>query len=334
MKCSDTELLFEQLEELNPLLSTLDQTFYGDDKLHSMINPDQPSLQDHNFGLEDSETSISNSNILNHFSDFFFDEAVLSNLNDVHNIPPSVCRLTSLNDIDFADAMPDMSFKTKEVQDWNSSDVIEWIYWWANDLKLEAIDLNIPQFTDICGKDLMKMECHDFLQLEPQFGRKMFLSLQCLIGHHQIDGHENDVAGQGQFQLSSWTGQGSESWKDFLSQIIPGQNLCLGTTAVITKKVGTGRRGRPPKKDGKSRIRQAKGYGKLWEFIRDLLLSPVYNPSHIRWERREEGIFKFVQSDKVAKLWGERKRNSNMTYEKLSRAMRKAVWCINLALTP
>lgn len=65
-----------------------------------------------------------------------------------------------------------------------------------------------------------------------------------------------------------------------------------------------------------------KGNGKLWEFIRDLLLDPVTNPSFIRWERREDGIFKFVQSDKVAKLWGQRKQNPRMTYEKLSRAMR------------
>lgn len=65
-----------------------------------------------------------------------------------------------------------------------------------------------------------------------------------------------------------------------------------------------------------------KGNGKLWEFIRDLLLDPVTNPSYIRWERREDGIFKFVQSDKVAKLWGQRKQNPRMTYEKLSRAMR------------
>lgn len=62
--------------------------------------------------------------------------------------------------------------------------------------------------------------------------------------------------------------------------------------------------------------------GKLWEFIRDLLLNDRTNPSFIRWERREDGVFKFVQSDKVAKMWGERKQNPKMTYEKLSRAMR------------
>lgn len=91
------------------------------------------------------------------------------------------------------------------------------------------------------------------------------------------------------------------------------------TTAIPAAIKKAGRRGRPPKKDAKSR---SKGNGKLWEFIRDLLLNSVTNPSLIRWERREDGIFKFVQSDKVAKMWGERKQNPRMTYEKLSRAMR------------
>lgn len=71
-----------------------------------------------------------------------------------------------------------------------------------------------------------------------------------------------------------------------------------------------------------NKIVAGKVNGKLWEFIRDLLLSERTNPSFIRWERREDGIFKFVQSDKVAKMWGERKQNPKMTYEKLSRAMR------------
>ncbi|GFX40271.1 hypothetical protein TNCV_4319041 [Trichonephila clavipes] len=49
---------------------------------------------------------------------------------------------------------------------------------------------------------------------------------------------------------------------------------------------------------------------------------PHYQSQSVRWERREEGSFKFVQSDQVARLWGDRKQDPRMTYEKLSRAMR------------
>lgn len=62
--------------------------------------------------------------------------------------------------------------------------------------------------------------------------------------------------------------------------------------------------------------------GKLWQFLRDLLSNPKTNPSMIKWVDKEEGRFKFVQCDKVAKLWGRRNFNTGMTYEKMSRAIR------------
>uniref|UniRef100_A0A8C4YGY8 ETS-related transcription factor Elf-3 n=1 Tax=Gopherus evgoodei TaxID=1825980 RepID=A0A8C4YGY8_9SAUR len=60
----------------------------------------------------------------------------------------------------------------------------------------------------------------------------------------------------------------------------------------------------------------------LWEFIRDILLHPELNEGLMKWEDRREGIFKFLRSEAVAQLWGQKKKNSSMTYEKLSRAMR------------
>ncbi|XP_071099942.1 ETS homologous factor-like [Haliotis cracherodii] len=60
----------------------------------------------------------------------------------------------------------------------------------------------------------------------------------------------------------------------------------------------------------------------LWEFIRDLLKDPNLNPSLLKWEDKESGVFKFVQSEAVASMWGRKKNNPGMTYEKLSRAMR------------
>lgn len=65
-----------------------------------------------------------------------------------------------------------------------------------------------------------------------------------------------------------------------------------------------------------------RGYGKLWEFIRDLLHDPKYCPSMVRWEDVNDGVFRIVQSEKLANLWGTIKNNPRMTYEKLSRAMR------------
>ena len=61
---------------------------------------------------------------------------------------------------------------------------------------------------------------------------------------------------------------------------------------------------------------------RLWEFIRNLLLDPACNPSIICWENREEGAFRLVQPQTIAYIWGAKKGNKDMTYGKMSRAMR------------
>ncbi|XP_029428935.1 ETS-related transcription factor Elf-3 isoform X3 [Rhinatrema bivittatum] len=94
-------------------------------------------------------------------------------------------------------------------------------------------------------------------------------------------------------------------------------------------KHGKRRRGRPRKFNKDSRECQESKKSKhsargahLWEFIRDILIHPELNEGLMKWEDRSEGVFKFLRSEAVAQLWGQRKKNSSMTYEKLSRAMR------------
>ncbi|KAJ8951001.1 hypothetical protein NQ318_006385 [Aromia moschata] len=61
---------------------------------------------------------------------------------------------------------------------------------------------------------------------------------------------------------------------------------------------------------------------KLWEFLLHLLSDEKTCPEIIRWENFEEGTFKFVKNNRVARLWGSRNHNENMTYEKFTRAIR------------
>ncbi|XP_059358902.1 ETS-related transcription factor Elf-3-like [Carassius carassius] len=89
-------------------------------------------------------------------------------------------------------------------------------------------------------------------------------------------------------------------------------------------------RGRPPKcqSEGFEHFIQSKKSKHaprgthLWEFIRDILIHPEKNQGLMKWEDRRDGVFKFLKSEAVAQLWGQKKKNSSMTYEKLSRAMR------------
>ncbi|CAJ1050752.1 ETS-related transcription factor Elf-3 [Xyrichtys novacula] len=90
-------------------------------------------------------------------------------------------------------------------------------------------------------------------------------------------------------------------------------------------------RGRPPKTsrensnsfyETQKKNKHAPRGTHLWEFIRDILIHPERNQGLMKWEDRREGVFKFLKSEAVAQMWGQKKKNSSMTYEKLSRAMR------------
>uniref|UniRef100_A0A2K6PMK8 Transcription factor ETV6 n=1 Tax=Rhinopithecus roxellana TaxID=61622 RepID=A0A2K6PMK8_RHIRO len=59
----------------------------------------------------------------------------------------------------------------------------------------------------------------------------------------------------------------------------------------------------------------------LWDYVYQLLLDPRYEP-YIRWEDKDAKIFRVVDPNGLARLWGNHKNRVNMTYEKMSRALR------------
>uniref|UniRef100_A0A8C0U9V9 ETS variant transcription factor 7 n=1 Tax=Cyanistes caeruleus TaxID=156563 RepID=A0A8C0U9V9_CYACU len=59
----------------------------------------------------------------------------------------------------------------------------------------------------------------------------------------------------------------------------------------------------------------------LWEYVYQLLSDRRYEP-YIRWEDREAKVFRIVNPNGLAQLWGNHKNRMNMTYEKMSRALR------------
>ncbi|TRY97580.1 hypothetical protein DNTS_016387 [Danionella cerebrum] len=58
----------------------------------------------------------------------------------------------------------------------------------------------------------------------------------------------------------------------------------------------------------------------LWQFLLQLLLDPS-NERLICWTN-DDGEFKLIQAEEVARLWGTRKNKPSMNYDKLSRALR------------
>lgn len=59
----------------------------------------------------------------------------------------------------------------------------------------------------------------------------------------------------------------------------------------------------------------------LWQFLLSLLEDEEDQSACIAWEG-SFGEFRMVNPDEVARKWGEKKKKVNMTYDKLSRALR------------
>ncbi|XP_075578383.1 transcription factor ETV7 isoform X1 [Pelecanus crispus] len=59
----------------------------------------------------------------------------------------------------------------------------------------------------------------------------------------------------------------------------------------------------------------------LWDYVYHLLSDSRYKP-YIKWEDKEAKVFRVVNPNGLAQLWGNHKNRMNMTYEKMSRALR------------
>ncbi|XP_078098535.1 transcription factor ETV7-like isoform X2 [Mustelus asterias] len=59
----------------------------------------------------------------------------------------------------------------------------------------------------------------------------------------------------------------------------------------------------------------------LWDYVYQLLSDSRYE-QYIRWEDKDSKIFRVVDPNGLARLWGNHKNRVNMTYEKMSRALR------------
>ncbi|XP_040890837.1 ETS-related transcription factor Elf-3 [Toxotes jaculatrix] len=150
------------------------------------------------------------------------------------------------------------------------------------------------------------------------------------LSDNQSDSEYSSSSNSGMFSFSSLSSPESGS-----GESDPEFSYPLISKAHIKTEKGECRlkrpRGRPPKVsrehgssiyDGPKKNKHAPRGTHLWEFIRDILIHPERNQGLMKWEDRREGVFKFLKSEAVAQMWGQKKKNSSMTYEKLSRAMR------------
>ncbi|KRY49120.1 ETS homologous factor [Trichinella britovi] len=194
------------------------------------------------------------------------------------------------------------SFRTKPVLEWAIDDVIGWMIHVARKYNVPVEEMNMHRFSGCTGAILLMMNQANFVERDPAFGSILFEELQKIIEENSSSINKQP-SGVSNFFMEQSTSNSHEQFS------LPSSNrssiLDLHTANISDESVSSTKAG-----------------NKLWEFIRDALKNPETMPSILRWENREEGVFRIVESEKLARLWGMKKNNSRMTYEKLSRAMR------------
>ena len=58
------------------------------------------------------------------------------------------------------------------------------------------------------------------------------------------------------------------------------------------------------------------GKAKITHWLLKVLRSPDYNPSVMRWEDEDSGVFRVVDQAELGRMWGLAKNNPDMDYEK------------------
>ncbi|XP_031449087.1 ETS-related transcription factor Elf-5 [Phasianus colchicus] len=197
---------------------------------------------------------------------------------------------------------------------WSKHNVCEWLQFCCDQYKLDANCISFSHF-DISGLQLCNMTQEEFLDAAGICGEYLYFILQNIRMH-----------GTSFFTDLEETKLSSKDC-DLLTKLPPDSGVPSSLLTLLCSSVPV--RDKACMKTGGISSQECHSHGRtnlqsshLWEFLRDLLLSPEENSGILEWEDRGQGIFRVVKSEALAKMWGQRKKNDRMTYEKLSRALR------------
>uniref|UniRef100_A0A8D8ZIH0 ETS homologous factor n=1 Tax=Cacopsylla melanoneura TaxID=428564 RepID=A0A8D8ZIH0_9HEMI len=231
------------------------------------------------------------------------------------------------------------SWRSKQVKLWTDEDVKSWFRTISPDLGLPAHKFPFHLFPEgLTGAKLVEMKKSDFVSKYQKLGENIYEKLEeVVVGESSYafgseasnagtDTSAESRASDNTPDQSSCLSSDEENVSDHPPDPIgpsptPGTASQASTSSAPDQQPTRRRPGRPKGVTNRNSRRKEK-LGKVWQFLINLLHNSEYNPSLICWEKYDEGKFRFVQSDKVASLWGDTKHNETYNYEKFSRAMR------------
>uniref|UniRef100_A0A8C8G0A6 ETS homologous factor n=1 Tax=Oncorhynchus tshawytscha TaxID=74940 RepID=A0A8C8G0A6_ONCTS len=197
-------------------------------------------------------------------------------------------------------------------QYWSKYLVWQWLQQMVDMHQIDAASIHFQNF-DVDGHQLCSMTYQDFTRAAGTVGPILYQSLNELKWRGQYPGVEFNPLDIIKSEADDFPCPFPEP-SIYPADIFDPSCQCLAPVASPTTSS-------PDSRPHQMKKHNPRGTH-LWEFIRDILLNPERNSGLLKWEDRTDGVFRFLKSEAVAQLWGKKKNNSSMTYEKLSRAMR------------
>ncbi|XP_034392999.1 transcription factor ETV7 isoform X2 [Cyclopterus lumpus] len=200
---------------------------------------------------------------------------------------------------------------------WNKEDVGHWLHWAQKEYSLRRPERG---HFEMNGRALCLLTKEDFRRRCPNSGDVLYEILQCVKQQRRSvvcdppNSSPSVETGPIQNQVSCQIPTQSvqepqppavndvQDGSVAVSPLLHNQVHCLPQTAsVIQEPLNLSSREKP-----KSPMHKANGR----------------IPEYIRWEDRNNLVFRVVDPNGLARLWGNHKNRDNMTYEKMSRALR------------
>ncbi|XP_067382926.1 transcription factor ETV7 isoform X2 [Channa argus] len=219
---------------------------------------------------------------------------------------------------------------------WDKDDVAHWLHWAQREYSLRRPEKGRFEMN---GRALCLLTKEDFRRRCPSSGDVLYEILQCVKQQRRSVVCEplnvppslgtQHIQNPGSCQILAHSVSEAQPLKvsDTQDGSVPGSALPHSqvqspshTENIIQEPLNLSSREKPrsPLHKANGRIPECR---LLWDYVYQLLCDERYQ-EYIRWEDQDNLVFRVVDPNGLARLWGNHKNRDNMTYEKMSRALR------------
>lgn len=205
---------------------------------------------------------------------------------------------------------------------WSKEDVTHWLRWAEEEYSLSKTDDS--KFI-LNGRALCILTKDDFKSRSPSSGDVLYELLRCIKTHRQgLTSHPNfsqTIRKYDHLHIRARI-QETPTCPKKAQETSPSDSIHQDAPLNLSQRLPRTLEEQESNKNGDCVDGKIKDCRLLWDYLHQLLNDKRYE-AYIKWENKELKVFRVVDPNKLAALWGNHKNRPNMTYEKMSRAMRQ-----------